>query len=464
MTAFGIQWGRQGWDALPAWRYGHSAVALTCLDWAREKTHTIQLINRTDQRKKQVASQSGACSFDVFSRGVARFLTSHERCFKEEGKMLGVRSSYKFVVVAVLAVSAFPGLTCAQHYMQKNLVSDIAGMADVRDGNLVNPWGLTRSTGSPFWVGNNGTGTSTLYNGAGAPFPLASPLVVTIPTTKKAPPGTTGTPTGVVFNGSSDFELAPKMPAVFIFVTEDGTISGWNPNVDPTNAIRKVDRADKAVYKGATIGEHNGKRYIYVANFRAGQIEVYDTTFTRVHAFDEAFTDDDHDNDADDRHSQRGFAPFNIQNVGGNLVVAYALQDSAKKDEVDGTGLGFVNIFSSGGKFLAQLQNGDWFNAPWGVALAPEDFGEFSHSLLIGNFGSGKIVAFNPVTFQFRGFMKNADETPIVIDGLWSLVFGNSANAGPYNSLFFTAGIQQEQHGLFGALTAVTAEQDGDEL
>ena len=318
--------------------------------------------------------------------------------------------------------------------------------------------------GSPWWVGNNGTGTSTLYNGAGDAFPPPSPLVVNIPTTKNAPAGTTGTPTGVVFNGSTDFAVGPNQPAVFIFVTEDGTISGWNPAADLTHAIRKVDRADKAVYKGATIGEHNGKRYLYVANFRSGQIEVYDSSFSRVHAFDEAFTDDDHDHDADDRHTRRGYAPFNVQNVGGNIIVAYAQQDSTKHDEVDGAGLGFVNIFSSGGRFLAQIENGDFLNAPWGIALAPEDFGEFSHSLLIGNFGSGKIAAFNPVTFKFRGFMKNADESPVVIDGLWSLQFGNSGNAGPYNTLFFTAGIQSEAHGLFGTLTAVATEQDGDEL
>lgn len=378
--------------------------------------------------------------------------------------MRQVRSVLKFVCAGVLAVFACPGSVFAQHYTQTNLVSDVSGLATNRDGNLVNAWGLARSAGGPWWVSNNGTGTSTLYNGAGDAFPPASPLVVSIPTTKTAPAGTTGTPTGVVFNGSADFAVAPGKPAIFIFVTEDGTISGWNPGVDQTHAIREVDRGNKAVYKGLTIGEHNGKRYLYVANFHSGKIEVYDTTFTRVHAFDEAFTDDDHDNDADDRHNRRGYAPFNVQNVGGNIVVAYAEQDSERKDEVAGAGRGFVNIFSSGGRFLAQLQNGDFLNAPWGIALAPSDFGEFSHSLLIGNFGSGKIAAFNPVTFKFRGFMKNPDNSPVVIEGLWALVFGNSATAGPYNSLFFTAGIQDEAHGLFGTLTAVAAEQDGDEL
>jgi TIGR03118 family protein len=255
----------------------------------------------------------------------------------------------KFASVVALAMSVFPALTFAQHYNETDLVSDVAGLAKVRDGNLVNPWGLARSPGSPWWVGNNGTGTSTLYNGEGTPFPPGTPLVVNIPTTKNALPGTTGTPTGVVSNGSSDFAIAPGLPAVFIFVTEDGTISGWNPKVDFLNAIKEVDRGDKAVYKGATLGEHAGKRYLYVANFRSGQIEVYDTNFKRVHAFDDAFAEDDHDRDrdrdGDERHSRRGFAPFNIQNVGGNLIVAYAEQDSEKKGRSARRGPGLRKYF-----------------------------------------------------------------------------------------------------------------------
>src|SRR5882672_3724904 len=378
--------------------------------------------------------------------------------------MMSPKWAVRYLSVSLFAVSISPAVTLAQHYTQTNLVSDLAGQATNRDGNLVNPWGLARSPGSPWWVSNNGTGTSTLYNGSGAAFPTTSPLVVTIPPPKNAPAGTVATPTGVVFNGSTDFAVAPAKPAIFIFVTEDGTISGWNPGVNPTNAILVADNSGKAVYKGATIAEHNGKRFLYVANFKSARIEVYDAGFHRVHDFDRFFADTDEEGDRGDRHNGATFAPFNIQNVGGNVVVTYAEQQPGGHDEVDGPGLGVVNIFSSGGRFLAHLEHGSWFDAPWGVALAPSDFGEFSHSLLIGNFGSGKIAAFDPVTFQFRGFLKNPDDSTIVIDGLWALVFGNSANAGPYNSLFFTAGINGEANGLFGTLTAVSAEQDGDEM
>jgi uncharacterized protein (TIGR03118 family) len=378
--------------------------------------------------------------------------------------MLRATRAMKLLSVFAFTFVVSPAVTFAQHYIQTNLVSDLAGQAANRDGNLVNPWGLARSPGSPWWVSNNGTGTSTLYNGSGAAFPTASPLVVRVPPPKKAPPGTMATPTGIVFNGSADFAVAIGKPAIFIFVTEDGTISGWNPGVNPTNAILVADNSGQAVYKGATIAENNGKRFLYVANFKSARIEVYDAGFNRVHAFDGLFTDSEDVDDRDDHHSKAGFAPFNVQNIGGNVVVTYAKQKPDGHDEVDGPGLGFVNIFSPGGRFLAHLEQGSWFDAPWGVALAPSDFGEFSHSLLIGNFGSGKIAAFNPVTFQFRGFLKNPDDSTIVINGLWALVFGNSANAGPYNSLFFTAGINEEANGLFGTLTAVSAEQDGDEL
>ncbi len=378
--------------------------------------------------------------------------------------MLRATRAMKLLSIFAFAYVVSPVVTFAQHYIQTNLVSDLAGQAANRNGNLVNPWGLARSPGSPWWVSNNGTGTSTLYNGSGAAFPTASPLVVTIPPPKKAPNGTMATPTGIVFNGSADFAVAAGKPAIFIFVTEDGTISGWNPGVNPTNAILVADNSGKAVYKGATIAENGGKRFLYVANFKSARIEVYDAGFNRVHAFDGLFTDSEGDDDRDDHQSKAGFAPFNVQNIGGNVVVTYAKQKPGGHDEVDGPGLGFVNIFSPGGRFLAHFEQGSWFDAPWGVALAPSDFGEFSHSLLIGNFGSGRIAAFNPVTFQFRGFLKNPDDSTIVINGLWALVFGNSANAGPYNSLFFTAGINDEANGLFGTLTAVSAEQDGDEL
>src|SRR5215475_3944436 len=367
--------------------------------------------------------------------------------------------SAKRIVLSLFAVSAFPFFTPAQHYTQTNLVSDLAGQATNQDANLINPWGLSRSSGSPWWVSNEGTGTSTLYDGTGTLFPPGTPLVVTIPPPKNAPAGTVSTPTGTVFNGSTDFAVASSKPAVFLFVTLDGTISGWNPTGDPTHAILVVDNSGKAVYTGVTIGVRNGKRFLYVANFKTGHVEVYDASFHRVHDLDRFFGDfdDDHGHDG---HDGPGFAAFNVQNVGGNLVVTYAKQSSAGPEQ-DGPGLGFVNIFSPSGRLLARLEHGSWFNAPWGVAHAPRDFGTFSNDLLIGNLGSGQIAAFNAVTFQFEGFLKNPDDTPVVIERLWALAFGNGANAGPFNSLYFTAGINDEKDGLFGTLTAVAAENDG---
>lgn len=386
---------------------------------------------------------------------------------------LAFRQSKSLFLSLLAALILFPAVTFAQHYTQTNLVADTGGFSAAHlDPNLVNAWGLARSPSSPFWVSNNGTGTSTLYNGLGEAFPTASPLVVTIPPPKNSPAGTVSTPTGTIFNGSMDFAVAPSKPAVFIFVTEDGTISGWNPGVDLHNAVLVKDNSPKhAVYKGATIAELNGKRFLYVANFRSGQIEVYDANFNPVHLKGPAFAnfgdgDNDHDDHdfGSDHFGPRSLSPFNIQNVGGNLVVTYAKPDADRKDDVPGAGLGQVAIFSSSGRLIARLQHGNWLNAPWGVALAPADFGEFSHALLIGQFGSGQIAAYNPFTLQFIGLMRNPDNSVLSIDGLWALVFGNGANSAAYNSLFFTAGPQDESHGLFGSLTAVASEQDGDEM
>jgi uncharacterized protein (TIGR03118 family) len=389
----------------------------------------------------------------------------------------------KFFALA-LSVLLAPSLTPAQHYTQTNLVSDLPGMAPVTDPNLRNAWGLTRSpTGSPWWVGNNNSGTSTLYSGAGTPinnFPadphpdsngngINSPFnnFVMVPPPGFAP-GTASTPTGVVFNGSpTDFLLAPGKPAIFIFATEDGTISGWNPAVNvaagsnppSVNALLKVDNSDKgspnsAVYKGMTSGEIDGKRFLYVTNFRSARVEVYDTNFHRVH-FDEE--------DFDDDTVPRDFAPFNIQNIGGSLFVTYAKQDAPRHDPVAGDGFGFVDIFSTKGEFQGRLEHGDWFNAPWGVVWTPRDFGEFSNTILVGNFRSGWIAAFNGFTKKFIGFVRRPDNSLVFIDGIWSLTFGNNGAAGSSTTLWFTAGPNNEVDGLFGTLTPIAAEQDGDE-
>jgi uncharacterized protein (TIGR03118 family) len=359
-------------------------------------------------------------------------------------------------------------------------------MAPTIDPNLKNPWGLTRSSGSPWWVGNNNSGTSTLYDGKGNPqnfFPdphpdsngngINSPFnnFVMVPPPGFAP-GTQSAPTGVVFNGSpTDFLVAPGKQAIFIFATEDGTISGWNPGANPpasvTNAILKVDNSDKgsangAVYKGATSAEFDGNKYLYVTNFRSAKVEVYDTNFKRVHLGEDAFDpDSDGDRDGDD-HIPHGFAPFNIQNIGGTLFVTYARQDAARHDPIGGDGAGFVEIFTPEGKHIGHLEHGDWFNAPWGVVWTTRDFGEFSNAILVGNFRSGWIAAFNGFTHKFLGFVRNPDNSLMFIDGIWSLTFGNDATAGPANTLFFTAGINNENDGLFGTITPVNG-LDGDE-
>jgi uncharacterized protein (TIGR03118 family) len=383
----------------------------------------------------------------------------------------GIRllKSFSFLSFALLML---PALTFAQRYKQTNLVSNITGMAPTIDPNLKNPWGLTRSSGSPWWVGNNNSGTSTLYTGTGQIIPINGNGVVIVPPPGFAP-GTQSAPTGVVFNGSpTDFLVAPGASAHFIFATEDGTISGW---AGGKSAVLVVDNSDNgsangAVYKGATSAEINGKRFLYVTNFRSGKIEVYNTNFKRVHLDEDAFDADgdgngDRDHDHNDHSAERiprGFAPFNIQNVGGTLFVTYAKQDAPRHDPVGGDGLGFVELFTPSGKHIGHLEHGDWFNAPWGVVWTTRDFGEFSNAILIGNFRSGWIAAFNGFTHEFLGFVRNPDNSLMFIDGLWSLTFGNDATAGPANTLFFTAGINNEQDGLFGTITPVDG-LDGDE-
>ncbi len=360
----------------------------------------------------------------------------------------------KFLVLAASAL-LIPAFAFGQHYTQTNLVSDIAGIAPVQDPNLQNSWGLVHGPGTPWWVADNNSGVSTLYSGAGQIIALPTPTGgVTIPNAPSQP--APGSPTGIMFNGSpADFLLAPGKPAIFIFVTEDGTVSGWNPGVDIANAKIEVDhsqvpdKANGAVYKGATIVEMDGKKFILAANFRSGRIDAFNTIFKPVHLDEDAFDDD---------RIPPDFAPFNVQDIGPNIYVTYAKQDAAKHDPVGGEGLGFVDVFSSEGRLLQRLQRGKWFNAPWGIVLTPADFGEFSHTLLVGNFRGGTIAAFNPVTGRFLGNVLNPDGSNVNIDGLWALGFGNGGNSGPGNTLFFTAGPNGEKDGLFGTLTPVAAE------
>jgi uncharacterized protein (TIGR03118 family) len=389
----------------------------------------------------------------------------------EEKAMGYVFKPLRYFTLLAVGLAVLPVVTNAQHYTQTNLVSDIAGQAPLQDVNLQNAWGLVSSpTGSPWWVSNNAGGTSTLYSISASstgvltatlvpinPAPNEFVLIPNAPVATTPPPA--GSPTGVMFNGSAtDFLLAPGAPAVFIFVSEDGTVQGWNPGVNRASAVIKVDNSripnarDGAVYKGSTIAEIDGHKFILAANFRSGRIDVFDTNFKQVRFSEEAFDDD---------RIPRDFAPFNVQGVGPNIYVTYAKQDAPRHDPVrpGQPGDGFVDVFDSHGRLLQRLEHGDWFNAPWGVVWATPGFGEFSNTILIGNFRGDNVSAFNPVTGRFLGNMLNADGSTVLIDGLWALRFGNDGGGGPATTLFFTAGPNGETDGLLGTLTPMASEK-----
>ena len=367
----------------------------------------------------------------------------------------------KAICSVMLALLLAPAAT-AQHFNRTDLTSNI-GPAPNIDSNLVNAWGLARSTGSFWWVADNGTGVSTLNNADGTP----QSLIVTIP----PPPGQNGpsAPTGAVFNFTTNtatpaFELAPGKPAVFLFVTEDGTISGWNPGVNATIAVIKVNHTGKANYKGVAIAETPSGPRLYATNFQTREIEVYDGNFNPV-ATPGGFHFQGQQHALGQRPARGGLqlTPFNIQNVGGNLVVTFAFKEAGEEDESHGAGLGQVGVFDVFGRQLLRLEHGDWLNAPWGVALSPSDFGAFPHRLLIGQFGDGTIQVYNLLTGKHEGALLNPDNTAIAIDGLWSIGFaGDSANNGLATNLYFTAGPHDENDGLFGRITAVSTETRGN--
>jgi len=329
----------------------------------------------------------------------------------------------------------------SRFYEQHNLVSDGAVPADLVDAALVNAWGLVASATSPWWIADNGADLSTLYNGnTGA----KQALTVSVP----------GAPTGVVFNGGTGFAVSngtATAPARFIFATEEGTILGWSPAVALTQAVVAVDNsAGGAVYKGLAIASTAAGDRLYAANFHAGTVDVFDAGFHPVSA---GFSD---------VALPSGYAPFGIRNLGGTIYVTYALQDADKKDDVAGVGHGFVNAFDTDGHLLRRVASRGRLNSPWGLALAPPDFGQFGGNLLVGNFGDGHINAFDLQRFeangelQERGQLHAANGPPVTIDGLWALAFGNGASAGPTNALFFTAGPFDEEHGLFGKLVVTS--------
>jgi uncharacterized protein (TIGR03118 family) len=358
----------------------------------------------------------------------------------------------------------------AQHYTETKLVSNTSGVAEVTDPQLVNSWGLARASGSAWWASDNKTGFATLYNGPG----VKQSLVVTIPpadpTNKQTP---IGSPTGVISNGSqADFLLAPGKPAAFIFATADGTIAGWNPNValaqgaapPSTHAVTVVKTSDGSVYTGLTTGFVEDKQYLYAANFGKDRVDVYDNAFHPIDL-------DGEDEPFVDNYLPRNFVPFNVQNIGNNIVVTYALHQPGDHTETDGPGLGYVDIYSTKGRLLERLEHGIWLNAPWGVTLAPLDFGRFSHHLLVGQFAgggttesSGFIAAYDLATGKFDGLLQDASGAPLAINGIWSLSPANVApsNADPDEApaaeVYFTAGPNNRTSGLFGYLNAVSTD------
>jgi len=300
-------------------------------------------------------------------------------------------------------------------YHQTNLVSDGFVPATFTDANLVNPWGLSRGSTTPWWVSDNGKGVSTLYDGTGT----AVPLVVTIPPASGTGPGS---PTGTVFAGGK-----------FIFVTLDGTISEWSSG---TSAVIKVNHSGTAMYTGCTTFKNGTVMQLYVANSLSG-IEAYDLTFNQVSLPPGAFVDP---------NVPAGYTPYNVQSAGGKPYVTFS------QGAAPGAGKGYVDAFDANGTLLLSLVHGNYMNVPWGVVMAPAGFGKFSQRLLVGQLGSGQVTAFNAATGQFLGQIKDSTGHPIANVGLWALAFGNGGSAGPTTTLFFTAGIGFYAHGLFGSI------------
>ena len=353
--------------------------------------------------------------------------------------MVGLVAALAALAHGAPAAAAQPG----NAYHQTNLVSDLPGTAQLTDPDLVNPWGLAFSSTSPAWVADNGTGKATLYRGFVDGSAIQKvPLVVSIPG---------GAPTGQVFNPTSGFVVrsgAASGPALFIFDSEAGLVTGWNPGVPPPPPSTQAQvgaSVPDAIYKGLAIASTAAGTFLYGANFHQGRIDVFDSGFNLVH-LSGSFQDPD---------IPAGFAPFNVQELGGRLYVAYAKQDAAAEDEVAGPALGFVDVYSTSGQLLRHLIEHGQLNAPWGLALAPAGFGRFGGALLVGNFGNGRINAYDPATGEFLGRLRHEDNSPIEIEGLWALRFGNGVIGDP-STLLFTAGIDDEAHGLFGAIQAAS--------
>src|SRR6266404_8696294 len=365
---------------------------------------------------------------------------------KNDNRNGGITNALRRRVISS-ATALVIGMLCqkasAQLYAQSNLVSDVPGVAAFTDTNLAVAWGIISSSTSPWWVNTTASGLSLLFNGMGQPLPL----VVAVPPTNPA------TATGIAFNGGSGFQVESNLPAAFIFATLNGTISAWNSHQsDPQLAVLKVDNQGVAQYSGVALAERNGQDFLYAANFGQRRIDVFDSNFNPVMLPSGAFTD---------ANVPQNLAVFNVINMNGDLVVTYAPTNALPGPNQ--AGQGFVDIFDANGMLILTLEAGPWMNSPWGVALAPKDFGKFSRTLVIGMFGSGQIAAFDTEHGHFRGLLKGSDEKPITFGkGLWGLGFGNGSGAGPVNQLYFAADFISagQFHGLFGTFTRIEEVQE----
>jgi uncharacterized protein (TIGR03118 family) len=337
-------------------------------------------------------------------------------------------------VAGALIVAAPLSAAADNVYTVNPLVSDQFPLVGPADGTLVNAWGLTaglRPTGStPWWVSDNGANASTLYNGAG----IKQGLTV----------GVAGGPTGVAFNGSTAFPVAGSA-SFFVFDNEAGQVLAWRPGLVSAQPV--ASGAPGAVYKGLAFANTDAGPRLYATDFHNGHVDVFDGSWTRL-AQPGAFVDP---------ALPDGYAPFGIQAAGASILVSYAQQDESAHDEVAGQGRGFVDVYSTSGALLARVAQHGQLNAPWGLAVAPASFGRFGGDVLVGNFGDGQINAYEPVAngrFAPRGQLRGADGSPLAIDGLWALEFGLGGSSGPPTTVFFTAGPDDESHGLFGSITA----------
>lgn len=341
------------------------------------------------------------------------------------------------LTLGVVAPAAARNVNADNLYGVHYLFSNVPGLAAHTDASLKNGWGISHLATSPWWVSNNGTDTSTLYNTtAGVPETKLG-LTVTVP----------NGPTGQVANGNGGFNVdagegSGPLTSRFIFANENGEIYGWNTK--GTLAILGASTPG-ARYFGLAIGGSGSSTHLYAGNFHTGKVDVFDNSWTHVNLA----------GDFTDPTLPAGYAPFGIQGVGNTIYVAYAKQDEDAEDEVHGEGLGYVSAFNLDGMFAGRVASRGDLNAPWGIAQAPDNFGKFSGDLLVGNFGDGRIHAFKATAdgWEPHGLIKGVDHRPIVIDGLWGIGFGNGAAAGPTNTLFFAAGPNDEMDGLFGSIT-----------